>query len=203
MTKKPTAGIILAAGQSLRFGQPKQLIELKGKYLIQRVVETALESQLDKVVLVLGFEYQKINGVLGKLAQSQRIRVVINHDFRQGQSRSLQLGMREVKDAFASIMFLVADQPMLDVKTIDLLLDQFWHSPRNICVPICKGNRSNPTIFGKAFYKRLLQIEGDTGARQLIKAHPEDVLPVEVNNPLCFFDIDTPQDLEKLSALLP
>jgi molybdenum cofactor cytidylyltransferase len=202
MTKKPTAGVILAAGQSVRFGQPKQLIELKGKTLIQRILATALESQLDQCILVLGFEHQKIIRVLGKLTQNQRIQVVINHDYRQGQSRSLKVGLLEAKDTFPSVMFLVADQPMLDAATIDLLLDQFWQSPRNICVSVCKGHQGNPTIFSNTFYERLLQIEGDTGARQIIKAHPADVLPVEVNNPLSFFDIDTPQDLEKLNALL-
>ena len=192
----------MAAGQSVRFGQPKQLIELKGKSLIQRAVETALKSQLDKCILVLGFEHQKIIAILGKLTRNQRLQVVINPDYHQGQSRSLKMGLIEAKDAFPSIMFLVADQPMIDVETIDLLLEQFWHSPRNICVPTYKGQRGNPTLFNQTFYDRLLQIEGDIGARQVITDHPEDVLTVEFKNPLCFSDIDTPQDLEKLNSLL-
>ena len=73
MQKKPTAGIIMAAGQSIRYGQPKQLIYLKGRPLIRRIMETALKSKLDKCILVLGFEHQKITAALGKLARNQKI----------------------------------------------------------------------------------------------------------------------------------
>ena len=203
MTKKPTAGIILAAGQSLRFGQPKQLIQWRGKYFIQRMLDTALQSQLEQCILVLGFEHQKIIDALGELIQNQRIRVEINHDYRLGQSRSIKKGLIAVKDRFPSAMFLVADQPLIDAATIDLLLEQFWRSSRNICVPTCKGQRGNPAVFSQIFYENLLQLEGDIGARQIIAAHPSEVLSVAVDNPLCFFDVDTPQDLKELNALPP
>ena len=61
----PTAGIILAAGESTRFGRPKQLLRLKDRYLVEWVLDAALYSKLNPVVLVLGHAHEKIRQVLG------------------------------------------------------------------------------------------------------------------------------------------
>ncbi len=88
-----TAGIILAAGASVRFGQLKQLIRLRGKYLVEWVLDAALKSRLDTVVLVLGHEYQSILKALGAKARHPHLEVVINHRYREGQSSSLKAGL--------------------------------------------------------------------------------------------------------------
>lgn len=200
--KKPTAGIILAAGESVRFGQTKQLLKLKNKYLIEWVLDAALNSHLEKVVLVLGHQHQKILQAFGKIAQHPRLQLVVNHNYKQGQSLSLRVGFEKIQDEFQSVMFLLADQPMVDIKTINDLLEKFWASNKDICVPIYRGNRGNPTIFSKKFYDQLSQIKGDMGAREIIQSHPDLVLQVVIDNPLFFFDIDTPADFHKLNSLI-
>ena len=87
-SKKPTAGIILAAGESTRFGKPKQLLKLKDKYLIEWVLDAAGASRLEKTVLVLGYQYQEIIAALGEKAQHPDLQVVINPDYQKGQSTS-------------------------------------------------------------------------------------------------------------------
>jgi molybdenum cofactor cytidylyltransferase len=99
-------------------------------------------------------------------------------------------------------MFLLGDQPMLDSKTIDMLLEQFWSSNKDICVPVFEGKRGNPVIFSQKFYNHLAKITGDIGARNIIRNHPETVLASEIKNPLCFIDIDTQSDFDKLVELL-
>jgi molybdenum cofactor cytidylyltransferase len=200
--KKPTAGIILAAGESIRFGKPKQLLRLNNRYLIEWVLDAALGSRLKQILLVLGHEHQKILQALGTKAQHPRLHVVVNHQYRQGQSVSLQTGVLKIRDIFPSAMFLLGDQPLLESETIDFLLEQFWSSNKDICVPAHRGKRGNPTIFGQKFYSQLQKIQGDMGGRNIIERHPDRVLEVEIDNIDCFFDIDTEKDYEKLKILL-
>ena len=200
--QKQTAGIILAGGSSKRFGRPKQLLKLKGKYLLEYVLNAALGSQLNHVVLVLGHDYQNILQALETCTTHERLQVVINHRYYEGQSRSLQAGLLTIRQAFSSVMFMLGDQPMLDSNTINHMLARFRHSGKDICVPICKGKRGNPTIFNRVLYDQLMAIEGDIGARDIIRTNPERVLNIELDDPLCFFDIDSQKDFENLQSLL-
>ncbi|CAB1064506.1 hypothetical protein D1BOALGB6SA_9302 [Olavius sp. associated proteobacterium Delta 1] len=200
--KKQTAGVILAAGMSQRFGPPKQLVKLKNKYLFEWVLDAALASRLDKAVLVLGHENQKILQALGPKANHPRLQVVINNRYQEGQSRSLQAGLIEIQTQLSSVMFLLGDQPMLKSATIDHMLDGFWHSEKDICVPVWNRKRGNPTIFSRAMYCNLMALEGDIGARQIIRSNHERVLYIELDDPLCFRDIDSPKDYEDIQRLL-
>ena len=202
MKNHPMAGIVLAAGMSARMGKPKQLMNLSGKPLLVRVVETALASELEKVVLVLGHEAEKILAALGSLAHDQRLITVVNERYREGMASSLQAGLLQVKDRFPAVMFLLGDQPMVAADTVNLLLRRFRASDRDICVPVYAGVRGNPICFSNLFYDRIIAIRGDTGAREIINDHPDNVLYVEIENPLCFMDVDSPEDLEQINNLL-
>ena len=202
LTKNPTAGVILAAGESTRFGKPKQLLKLNNKCLIEWVLDAAVGSRLKKIVLVLGHKHQEILAALVKKARQSNLEVVINTDYKNGQSTSLQAGLSKIRDSFPSIMFLLGDQPMLDSETIDTLLEQFWSSDKDICVPVIEGKRGNPVILSQKFYGRLAAIKGDIGARNIIRDHPDHVKEIEIDNPLCFVDIDTQSDYDKLIEIL-
>ena len=198
-----TAGIILAAGASVRFGQPKQLIRLGGKYLVEWVLDAALNSRLHTVVLVLGHEQETILQALGTKADLPGVKVAINPDYRDGQSTSLKTGLFSVRQNFESVMFLLGDQPMIKTDIIDHMLDQFRQSENDLCVPVYKNKRGNPTIFRKPLYNGLMQISGDIGARDIIRQNLDRTHFLEIDDPLCFFDIDTPRDLENLLTHLP
>ena len=200
--EKRTAGIILAAGQSTRIDRFKQLIKLEGKYMLEWVVDAALESRLAHVILVLGHHFEKIQKVLNKKIHHPRIEVVINPQYPMGLSRSLRRGLLASKGSFPSVMFLLGDQPMLDAKTINLLLDRFWNSEKEICVPVCRGKRGNPTVFSHKYYDQLLQIKGDIGARKMLEKYASHIIRVEVDHPLGFLDIDTEVDLKSLRNML-
>ena len=196
--KKPTTGIILAAGMSTRFGKPKQLLRLKGKYLIECVLDAALNSHLENIILVLGYKNREIFEAISEKAYHPALQVVVNDRFSEGLSQSLLAGLRMVQKTFPSVMFLLGDQPMVDSRMINHLLDRFWKSHKDICVPTFQGKRGNPTIFSRNLYNQLLDIKGDVGARNIIKEHPEHVLYVEIDNSLYFLDIDTEEDLTRI-----
>jgi molybdenum cofactor cytidylyltransferase len=193
-----TAGIILAAGTSVRFGQPKQLIQLGDKYLVEWVLDAALDSRLHTVVLVLGHEQETILRALGSKVEHPGLKVAINPSYSDGQATSLKTGLLSVRQDFGSVMFLLGDQPMIKTDIIDHMLDQFRQSENDLCVPVYKKKRGNPTIFRRPLYDELMQVSGDIGARDIIRKNSDRTLFLEIDDPLCFFDIDTQQNLEHL-----
>ena len=193
-----TAGIILAAGASVRFGQPKQLVRLGDKYLVEWVLDAAIASRLHTVVLVLGHAQETILQALGSKTNLSGVKVVINPNYRDGQSTSLKTGLLSVRQKFGSVMFLLGDQPMVKTDIIDHMLDQFRQSENDLCVPVYNEKKGNPTIFRRPLYDELMQISGDIGARDIIRKNSNRTHFLEIDDPLCFFDIDTPRDLDYL-----
>ncbi len=151
--KRPTAGIVLAAGLSTRMGRPKQLLDVGGVPMLVRVLEAALDSPLDRVLVILGHEAELLRGILEPFLVNEKLRVVLNRDFQEGMASSIRAGIRQIKEEFPSCMLLLADQPLLDARTIGFLLEAFWASEKEICVPLAKGMRGHPVIFGSAFYQ--------------------------------------------------
>lgn len=200
--KKPTAGIVLAAGMSSRFGEPKQLLELGGMPVLEWTLKASLGSRLDSVYLILGYKHREIlAGISEKLRCSLR-NIIVNKHYRKGQSTSLRAGMHAIKDTFPSVMFILGDQPLIDHSTINHLLECFWTSEKNICVPFYQKERGNPVIFSSLFYDKINSIKGDTGARRIIEDHPDHILSVPVNRLSFFQDIDTKEDFENLQTLI-
>lgn len=202
MPNTPTAGIILAAGESRRFGQPKQLVELGGRMLVAWVLDAALASRLETVVLVLGRDHQKIGAALGRRVRHPKLELLFNPGYRSGQSASLTAGLLRIRERFPAVMFLLGDQPLMDASTINRLLERFRHSVKTICVPVHRGQRGNPALFSRAHYAELARLSGDKGARDIIAACPDQVLEVPIADPSLFLDIDTQADLDNLARLL-
>jgi molybdenum cofactor cytidylyltransferase len=200
--KKPTAGIVLAAGMSSRFGRPKQLLELGGKAVLEWTLNACLDSQLESIYLILGYQYQKIMEALSEKIKHPRLHILVNQNYRKGQSTSLQAGILEIRNTHPSAMFILGDQPFMDAKTINHLLECYWVSKKNICVPFLGKERGNPVIFSALFYDKINNIRGDIGARGILEDHPDHILRVPVVRPSFFHDIDTKKDFEKAQSLI-
>ena len=197
--KKPTAGIILAAGMSERFKYgPKQLLMLKRGYMIEYVIRASLDSKLDRIFLVIGHHHKKILKALAeniKYFKNDRLEIIINRQYRQGMSSSVRAGLASTGNKFESVMFLLGDQPMVDSPLIDLILKRFYKSNKKICVPFYKGKRGNPTIFSREHFNLLQRVKGDLGGRDIIMANPDDILKIDTDSPACVYNINTMDDL--------
>ena len=197
-SKKPTAGIILAAGVSKRFGTSKQLLKLSKGYMIEYVIRACLASELNKVYVILGHQRKEILKALAENNKSfptNQLEFLINPQYRRGMSSSIHIGLTSIKNTFGSVMFLLADQPQVDSGLINLMLKQYFCSNKGICVPAYKGKRGNPSIFSSKYFSLLENVKGDSGGKDIIMAHPEDILMIETDSPACVYDIDTPTDL--------
>lgn len=203
MTRKSSiAGVILAAGMSKRMGSAKQLLKLNGRYLLQWVVEAAVESDLRKIYLVLGHQHERILYKIHELVKIPKIEILYNSNFEQGMSTSVKCGLCAAQSNYDGVMFLLGDQPFISPKMINHLLNKYSQSDKQICVPVFRGRRGNPTIFGPSFFEQLQSTTGDMGGRRIILDQPEKVLYVAIDEAKTFFDIDSPEDLQDIDLII-
>lgn len=183
------SGIILAAGRSRRMGRSKQLLTYKGLPLLQHVVNTAVESDLDEVIVVLGNQADRVEALL----VPGRARFVFNPDFASGQASSLHVGLQNRSSSSTASLVLLGDQPEVTRVTIDRLIEVFRREEPAIVLPSYQGRRGNPVLFSNALVPEVLKIRGDEGARSVVGQHPTDVELVHIDSDVPF-DIDSPED---------
>lgn len=195
-----TAGIVLAAGQSRRMGKEKINLELSGVPLGSYAVNAALHSKLDFVILVARPE-----DPLRWLTNPRNDRLVITRctDSKLGMSHSLRCGLNEAVDRDADcIVILLADQPLVQTKHINALLLVYSLSPTLHYVSAKDGDvLKPPMLFSSKVYSAIFTLEGDTGARSIIRntAYLGKQIPFEKE---VFYDADTSEAFIKLDELV-
>jgi len=191
------AGLILAAGLSSRMGKTKQLLKVGGKPLVERVVQEALKSRLDEVVLVLGHRAGAVREVLSPALNDAGLRIVENPHYREGMGSSIRVGLGAVEDSADHVMILLADMPHINAHLINRLLAGYLTSPKTLGAVSVKGRRSHPVILGRAWYRALHDLKGDEGARALFDAFKDAVCLVNAPAAYDDLDLDTPEDYQK------
>ena len=199
MTAKHTvAAVILAAGTSTRMGDHNKLLAcIDGTPMVHRVVKVALESDVQSSVVVTGFEADKVNDNLAKLG----VRTVNNPNYRDGLASSLRIGINAVPNADAAVV-LLADMPFVSTRHINQLIQCFdKNSDTDIIVPVHKGRRGNPVLWASRYFPQLANLQGDKGARDMLKQFESRVCKVPIDSDAIFTDIDTVDQLLSANSL--
>ena len=186
--------IVLAAGRSTRMGGPNKLLaEIDGKKLVRIVAEQALASKATDVIVVTGHQADLVEQALAGL----NVKFVRNPDFAGGLASSVKAGIAAVPDNADGAVVCLGDMPLISAKLIDRLIETFAPDRGHlIAVPVSDGRRGNPVLWSRRFFRELMTLDGDVGARHLIAKHAEAVAEVPVDGQSAFLDIDTPQALE-------
>jgi len=191
MTKPNSCGLILlAAGASKRMGQPKQLLPVHGKPLLRYVVESALGEAVSPVIVVLGANAAELAPCLECLP----VHLVVNAGWAEGMGSSLRCGMETLANIAPTadrVIIALADQPDLPAGQLTRLIETQRATGRPIVASECEGVRGPPVLFTATCFPELLALRGDTGARSLFQARPEEVATVLLS---ASQDLDTPAD---------
>ncbi len=192
--------ILLAAGNSRRFGSNKLLTEFMGKPLYKHTLDKIVEinkwlykEEIDCDVIVVS-QYEKI------LEQAKNIGfiAVINSKPELGISYSIKLGINAC-DAFAgNYMFFVCDQPMLSLKSIKMLITSYIKSNKTIGCLSYKNVLGNPCIFDRKYVADFMKLEGDRGGKKIILLNQDSTLIVESVDGKELIDIDNMDDFNEL-----
>jgi molybdenum cofactor cytidylyltransferase len=201
-----TAAIVLAAGAStrLRHGdRHKLLLPLGDKPVLAHVLDAALASRARPILLVLGYQAERVQAHIPAYIDHPDITTVENPDYMQGLSTSMKLGVQTLlardykkidEGGIDSALFLTGDQPLITARIIDSLIEAYEAGRRErkrIVAPTYGGQRGNPVLFDAALFPELLEVTGDEGGRGILKRHPEEVVTVEIGNVAASYDVDT------------
>ncbi|MGC1782027.1 MAG: nucleotidyltransferase family protein [Acidobacteriaceae bacterium] len=189
--------VILAAGGSMRLGQPKQLLRLRQldkETLLDRAVTLAAEAGADPIFVVLGANADEIErGCL-----LEHCTVLRNADWAEGMASSLRLGISAIAEQFpnaSGALLMVCDQPALSREHLRRLLDMHGSEPESVAASRYAGRPGVPAIVPRALFPRLLTLTGDRGARAIF-----DHAGLRINEtefPGGEWDIDSPKDIER------
>ncbi|HVL50239.1 MAG TPA: nucleotidyltransferase family protein [Actinomycetota bacterium] len=189
-------GIVLAAGTSSRLGQPKQLLDFEGRPLLQHAIDAMEGSGLYDVVLVLGHRAQEIAEAV---QTGPGTRTVVNDDYEQGQATSLRTGLAAADERSDAAVVILGDQPAIDGLMVRTIVETYLGTGSKVVQASFGGKPNHPTLFDRELWPELQAIEGDQGARQVLKKHPEWILRVEFGRELPS-DLDTWEDYERLTG---
>ncbi len=184
------SAILLAAGESKRMGELKQLMPLGKSTIVGQAIDNLLDSGVDEIIVVLGHKAEEIR----KTIVTKPVKIIVNPYYQQGMSASIIAGLILVSSQAQAVMLTLGDQPLVDSQTIKRLTTEFYNQDKGIAVPTYKGERGHPVIFAIKYKPELLELKGDIGGREIIKRHPDDVLEVAVDSESVITDIDTRED---------
>ena len=195
LAQKTYGIIILAAGNSSRLGEPKQLLQYQNKSLIRHVAEAAVSAIDSPVIIVTGSVQNQIADEL----QGLPVHFVQNNEWQEGMASSIRIGINElskINSQTEGVILAVSDQPFVTSELFFHLIQKSETSENSIVACSYQNTLGTPVLFPKKYFDSLLALNGVEGAKKLLKRFENDV--VNIPFPLGGVDIDTQEDYRKL-----
>lgn len=189
-----TGIIILAAGNSSRLGEPKQLLEYKGKSLLHHVTRQALKIT-GAVVVVSGFN----NNLIENEIKNLQIITAYNPQWQEGMGSSIRVGVERIINEFPMIenlIIAVCDQPFINSSVFSELIIKKQQDQKGIIASAYAGVLGTPVMFDRKYFGELCKLSGNEGAKKLLHVFSQDVGSIDFEKGC--IDIDTKDDYEQL-----
>lgn len=194
-------GLILAAGRGRRFASGHKLsARVDGKPVLRHVVENALASRLDPVVVVLGCEAEAALRSLNGLSDP-RLRVVFNPRWEGGKGSSIECGLREIPAGAPGVVSLMGDMPRVPAWLIDRVISEF-ELAQKLVFPVYPGpqgpTKGCPTAFPRSLFGAIKALTGDDTAMAAVREHWGEAVKIPLEDAATQADVDTAEDLQLL-----
>jgi len=182
------AAVVLAAGASRRLGRPKQDVVIAGETLLEHAVRVAQDAGLSPVIVVVRPE-----GDFGHSLRQQGALVVLNDRAEEGMASSIRLGVNAARMLKATgVVLMTCDQ----VAVTPEHLRELCAEPDAAAGSGYAGKVGIPAYFPAASFAELMKLQGDTGARDLLRGART------VATEALAFDVDTEEDVARARGLL-
>jgi molybdenum cofactor cytidylyltransferase len=184
--------ILLAAGQSKRlFNQNKLIKNFKGKLLVNYAVQSIIKSKIEKLIIVLGFEYLKVKK---KINKNKKIKFVINHNYTRGIASSIKCGLKKISNKSDGFIIVQADMPEIGKNILNKLYKEIKTNKKEIFVPRKNNKIGNPIGFKLSMINQLKKISGNRGAKFIIQKNKSKIKYIRTKSLGIFKDIDLNKD---------
>ena len=189
--------ILLAAGQSLRMnGENKLLKQINGIPLIKCTVKNILASAVDELIIVLGHEDNLLKNTIGI---NKKTKFIYNKDFKKGISSSIKAGLNEISKKSQGFFISLGDMPNINQSIYNKLIKSMSSynkklkpiHKKEIIIPTFEGREGNPVLFSKFMKNKIMNLDGDIGAKKIIEQNRAKVLNVPFDNKGIIIDFDT------------
>lgn len=192
-----TGIVILAAGNSSRLGQPKQLLGYKDSTLLKNTIAEASLVPNAKIIVVTGANNQLIEEEL----DPSKIKISFNPDWEFGMASSIVNGLQKLLTLYPdyeNCIFAVCDQPYVSSLIFENLIQEYNKTGKGIVASAYSETLGTPVLFHKKYFAELLELKGQEGAKKIISKFSDDVVSIlfEKGN----IDIDTEDDYNKLMS---
>jgi molybdenum cofactor cytidylyltransferase len=193
MKNDPVAGVLLAAGTSSRMGRNKLLVELGGKSVLRRAVETAAAAGLAPILVVLGHEPERARAELAGLDCA----IVLNADYARGINTSLRAGIAAVPESAVAAVVMLADMPFVSAAMIRELVERWRAADAPLAVSIYGEVLAPPMLYARSLFPEVRALDGDGCGKRVVKRHRDEAL--EVAWPAAALtDLDLPEDVDRV-----
>ncbi len=190
--------LILAAGNSSRMGQPKQLLLYKNKTLLRHIAEVAIAAVNTPVAVISGAYTDLIQDELSSLPVYQ----LHNPFWQEGIASSIRMGvlyLTQHHPNLTGIILCVSDQPYIEPVLLESLINNSVAAPHKIIACSYDNTLGTPVLFSASYYDALITLKGAEGAKKLLRKYSDEVIPIPFL--LGGIDIDTPEDYQRLMDL--
>ena len=186
--------VVLAAGASTRMGSPKALLPVNGVPFIERIVRALESTNVDRTLVVLGHNAQAMREAIAYLG----VDTVVNPDYARGQLSSLHTAIRALDgEPVEAILVHLVDHPFIESRLVDRMIERFRAEDPLIVVPCFNGRRGHPVLFSSKLFPEFLATSLETGAKPVVRGHPEETLELDTEEAGILVDIDTPEEYRK------
>jgi molybdenum cofactor cytidylyltransferase len=185
--------ILLAAGRSSRMPAFKPLLPFGDKTVISTVVDNLREAGVDRIVVVVGHEADKVK----KHLRDREVVFSVNDDPDSEMSASIACGVKALPDDADAVLIALADHPAIDAEAIRLIIEE-WQYGSNLVIPEFNKRGGHPVLIDLRFREELLQLDASLGLRSFFQTHHAIVKRLAVNCSFIARDMDTWDDYRTL-----
>jgi molybdenum cofactor cytidylyltransferase len=186
--------VLLAAGESRRMGDFKQLLRLGDKTFVEHCVDQLLASGVGELIVVTGHRDSDVQHAVGR----RPVRFAHNADYRSGMASSIKCGIRAASENAGAFLIALVDQPQIQAETVSHLIQAYEKERTGIVIPRYDGRNGHPILLDGRLKEEILNMNLEEGLREVVRAHADEILRIDVSSRAVVDDCDLPEDFQRL-----